>query len=341
MTSSACAGARGAPWRTARPRPTGGRRLPPGLDRRRTARRSPAGRRQGAPPGAGPAVRPGRGRTARAGACPGAVAVELVHNFSLLHDDLMDGDTERRHRPTVWTVFGVGRARSWPATRCSRWPRRCCWRAPRRQPGRRPRGCSPHHQRLIARPGARTSRSSTATTSRSTSAWRWPRGKTGGAARLRVQHRRDARRRADRSWSWRLRRIRRARSGWPSSWSTTCWASGATPASTGKPVPSDLRARKKSLPVVAALASGTAAADQPARLLAEPGPARRRGRPAADRRARRGGRRPGTGRAPRRTAAGRRGPVPVSDSLSMPADVRATSSPGSRDVRHRAAELTP
>jgi geranylgeranyl diphosphate synthase type I len=35
-----------------------------------------------------------------------AVAVELVHNFSLLHDDLMDGDTARRHRPTAWTVFG-------------------------------------------------------------------------------------------------------------------------------------------------------------------------------------------------------------------------------------------
>ena len=29
-----------------------------------------------------------------------AVAVELVHNFSLLHDDIMDGDTERRHRAT-------------------------------------------------------------------------------------------------------------------------------------------------------------------------------------------------------------------------------------------------
>ena len=31
----------------------------------------------------------------------GAVAIELVHNFSLVHDDLMDRDTERRHRPTV------------------------------------------------------------------------------------------------------------------------------------------------------------------------------------------------------------------------------------------------
>jgi geranylgeranyl diphosphate synthase type I len=39
-----------------------------------------------------------------------AAAVEFVHNFSLLHDDIMDGDTERRHRPTAWTVFGVGSA---------------------------------------------------------------------------------------------------------------------------------------------------------------------------------------------------------------------------------------
>jgi geranylgeranyl diphosphate synthase, type I len=41
---------------------------------------------------------------------PGAVAVELVHNFSLLHDDLMDGDEERRHRPTAWKVFGPAMA---------------------------------------------------------------------------------------------------------------------------------------------------------------------------------------------------------------------------------------
>ena len=39
-----------------------------------------------------------------------AVAVELVHNFSLLHDDVMDRDTERRHRPTGWVVFGDGQA---------------------------------------------------------------------------------------------------------------------------------------------------------------------------------------------------------------------------------------
>jgi geranylgeranyl diphosphate synthase type I len=41
---------------------------------------------------------------------PGAVAVELVHNFSLLHDDVIDGDRERRHRPTVWALYGIGPA---------------------------------------------------------------------------------------------------------------------------------------------------------------------------------------------------------------------------------------
>jgi geranylgeranyl diphosphate synthase, type I len=41
---------------------------------------------------------------------PGAVAIELVHNYSLIHDDIMDDDRERRHRPTVWAEFGVGRA---------------------------------------------------------------------------------------------------------------------------------------------------------------------------------------------------------------------------------------
>jgi geranylgeranyl diphosphate synthase type I len=40
-------------------------------------------------------------------ALPAAVGVELVHNFSLLHDDVMDGDEHRRHRPTAWRVFGM------------------------------------------------------------------------------------------------------------------------------------------------------------------------------------------------------------------------------------------
>jgi geranylgeranyl diphosphate synthase type I len=40
----------------------------------------------------------------------GAVAIELVHNFSLVHDDVIDGDTTRRHRPTLWAQHGVNHA---------------------------------------------------------------------------------------------------------------------------------------------------------------------------------------------------------------------------------------
>ncbi|MFJ2819870.1 family 2 encapsulin nanocompartment cargo protein polyprenyl transferase [Streptomyces toxytricini] len=36
-----------------------------------------------------------------------AVAVELAHNFTLLHDDVIDRDATRRGRPTAWTVFGT------------------------------------------------------------------------------------------------------------------------------------------------------------------------------------------------------------------------------------------
>ncbi|GAA4826997.1 family 2 encapsulin nanocompartment cargo protein polyprenyl transferase [Saccharopolyspora rosea] len=49
------------------------------------------------------------GATASA-ALPAAVAVELVHNFSLLHDDVIDQDVTRRHRPTAWSVFGTSAA---------------------------------------------------------------------------------------------------------------------------------------------------------------------------------------------------------------------------------------
>lgn len=69
------------------------------------------------PRGGGKALRPaltfacaravgGSGRAA----VPAAAAVELVHNFSLLHDDIMDGDITRRYRPTAWAAFGVPRA---------------------------------------------------------------------------------------------------------------------------------------------------------------------------------------------------------------------------------------
>ena len=40
-------------------------------------------------------------------ALPGAAAVELGHNFSLVHDDIEDADRERRHRPTLWAIWGI------------------------------------------------------------------------------------------------------------------------------------------------------------------------------------------------------------------------------------------
>ena len=43
-------------------------------------------------------------------ALPGAAAVELGHNFSLVHDDIEDRDIERRHRATLWTIWGVPQA---------------------------------------------------------------------------------------------------------------------------------------------------------------------------------------------------------------------------------------
>ena len=43
-------------------------------------------------------------------AMPGAVAVELIHNFSLVHDDVQDRDPQRHGRPTVWARMGEAQA---------------------------------------------------------------------------------------------------------------------------------------------------------------------------------------------------------------------------------------
>ncbi|MBA2679992.1 MAG: polyprenyl synthetase family protein [Ktedonobacteraceae bacterium] len=43
-------------------------------------------------------------------ALPAAIALELTHNFTLIHDDIEDSDAERRHRPTVWKLWGVPQA---------------------------------------------------------------------------------------------------------------------------------------------------------------------------------------------------------------------------------------
>ncbi len=43
-------------------------------------------------------------------ALPAAAAVELLHNFSLIHDDIEDKSEIRHNRPTVWTVWGIASA---------------------------------------------------------------------------------------------------------------------------------------------------------------------------------------------------------------------------------------
>ena len=43
-------------------------------------------------------------------ALPAAASIEIIHNFSLLHDDIEDNDVERRGRPTAWTIWGQARA---------------------------------------------------------------------------------------------------------------------------------------------------------------------------------------------------------------------------------------
>jgi len=40
-------------------------------------------------------------------AVPAAAGLELLHNFSLIHDDIEDNSPMRRHRPTAWMLFGM------------------------------------------------------------------------------------------------------------------------------------------------------------------------------------------------------------------------------------------
>jgi len=43
-------------------------------------------------------------------AIPAAAAIELIHNFSLIHDDIEDASYKRHHRPTVWKLWGQSQA---------------------------------------------------------------------------------------------------------------------------------------------------------------------------------------------------------------------------------------
>jgi geranylgeranyl diphosphate synthase type I len=199
---------------------------------------------------------------------PAAAAVELVHAFSLVHDDIMDGDRMRRHRPAAWTVFGrssailAGDAMLVLAGELllERGTRGCT---------RAARGLAESTMQLIA----------------------------GQASDLEFERRAEVSLDECRLMSTQKTgsllacacTLGAMTAEAPAALVGTLAAFGAeaglafqladdllgiwgSPETTGKPVLSDLRTRKKTLPVVAALTSGTEAGDRLADLLARPEP---------------------------------------------------------------------
>jgi geranylgeranyl diphosphate synthase type I len=193
-----------------------------------------------------------------------AAAVELVHAFSLLHDDVMDGDRTRRHRPTAWVVFGRSAAiLTGDALLTLAMETLLC--DGDRGAIEAARCLSSATQRLIA----------------------------GQAADLEFENRQDVdltecrRMAADKTGALLACAcsIGAAAQDAPQSLVTALAAYGAEiglafqlsddllgiwgdPQATGKPAGSDLRARKKTLPIVAALTSNTTAGDRLADVLA-------------------------------------------------------------------------
>lgn len=41
---------------------------------------------------------------------PAAAGIEIIHNFTLIHDDVMDNSLERRHRPALWAKWNISQA---------------------------------------------------------------------------------------------------------------------------------------------------------------------------------------------------------------------------------------
>jgi geranylgeranyl diphosphate synthase, type I len=196
-----------------------------------------------------------------------AAAVELVHNFSLLHDDIMDGDTERRHQPTAWTVYGVGAAilagdglLALAQDVLLENPPYGVWAA---------RCLSAAVQRLIAGQGADLAFERRAdvtveecldmagdkTAALMACACSIGVVYVGGSANLAMSLSGFG-----------------AHAGLSFQLVDDLLGIWGAPQVTGKPVGSDLRARKKSVPVVAALTSGTSAGHELAALLASPEP---------------------------------------------------------------------
>src|SRR5262249_19172366 len=223
------------------------------------------------PTGSGKALRPALALlSARAALAapergvPAAVSVELVHSFSLLHDDIMDGDTERRHRPTAWTVYGTGAAiLAGDAMLALAQDVLLEDTAPQGEWAAR--ALSAAVQRLIAGQGADLAfeqRDDVSLTECLTMA-----GDNTAALMSCVCGIGSIHAGAPPQLAMGLAAFG-AHAGLAFQLTDDLLGIWGAPEVTGKPVRSDLRARKKSLPVVAALSAGTAGAQELAVLLA-------------------------------------------------------------------------
>ncbi|WP_242906563.1 polyprenyl synthetase family protein [Actinomadura terrae] len=201
-------------------------------------------------------------------ALPGAVAVELTHAFSLLHDDIMDGDRTRRHRPAAWAVYGEPAA-ILAGDALLALAGEVLLEAPGQGSARAARSLAVATRHLIAGQSLdlsfETRHKITLEECQAMAA-----GKTAALLACSCS-------------------IGAVLDGAPERLATALEGFGADlgvafqlvddllgiwgdPAATGKPALSDLRSRKMSLPVVAALNSGTAASAELAELYARPEP---------------------------------------------------------------------
>ncbi|GGQ13137.1 dimethylallyltransferase [Streptomyces roseolilacinus] len=244
-------------------------------------------------------------------AVPGAVAVELVHAFSLLHDDIMDGDAVRRQRATVWKAYGTG-----PAVLAGdalfALAVQCLAEVPGAHTGPAVRRLSGTLTDLV--------RGQAEDLCFEDRPWTGPDAVRPDAYRSMAEHKTGALLGCAAALGALL-------AGAPDATVTALDRAGrhlgvafqavddllgawGDPAVTGKPVHGDLRRRKKTYPVLAALAAGTPAARELAALLDAPGPAGTLDELAAARAAelveRAGGRDAALGEARRQLAAARR-----------------------------------
>jgi geranylgeranyl diphosphate synthase type I len=197
-----------------------------------------------------------------------AAAVELVHNFSLVHDDVMSGDVTRCHRPTVRDAFGMDQAilaggamfalamrmvaenGGALTARAGEWLSRCVVRQCEGQFG----------DLALERRGDVALSECLAVAAGRTSALLECSCALGALLAGAEEERMDSLRAFGREFSIAYQLVDDMLGIW------------GDPAVTGKPVGADLVRRKKSMPVVAALTSGTAAGRELAAIYRTDGP---------------------------------------------------------------------